>query len=144
MESIEKFSSLWDGSEPGWVVVHHSEDREVLHVVFADGGPSVSEVKALRSVVPDLAERAAAEVLALLRGKTEFGLGEFESSSAKVLCKQCKALGLRVASRGYEAISFSLINERSKACLLIEDSATSRDVAEEAMKRGLPIRHSVA
>ena len=94
--------------------------------------------------MPDLAERAAAEVLALLRGKTEFGLGEFESSSAKVLCKQCKALGLRVASRGYEAISFSLINERSKACLLIEDSATSRDVAEEAMKRGLPIRHSVA
>ncbi|WP_398496189.1 hypothetical protein [Variovorax sp.] len=113
MESIEEFSYLWDGSEPGWVVVHHSEDREVLQVVFADGGPSVSEVKALRSVVPDLAERAAAEVLALLRGKTEFGLDEFESSSAKVLCKQCKALGLRVAGRGYEAISFSLINVKA-------------------------------
>jgi hypothetical protein len=142
MKALEDFSALWNGSEPGWVVVRHTEDRVTLQVLFSSGGPAISEVKALRAVIPALARRPAAEVLATLKGKQEFSLPELESGAARKLRAQCEALGLRVASQGYQAVSYSLINEITKTFLLIEDAATCEAVAEEAVKRGLPVRYS--
>lgn len=142
MNATENFSRLWNGSEPGWVVVRHTEDREVLEVLLSSGTPFLAEVKALRTIVPILSEKPTAEVLATLKGKSKFSLGELESSAARKLRKQCETLGLRVASQGYQAVSHSLINELSKVYLLIEDAATNQAVAEEAIKQGLPLQHS--
>ena len=143
MKTSEDFSRLWNGSEPGWVVVRHTEDRERLQVVFANnGGPTVPEVKALRSVIPALAKQSASEVLANLRGTSELSLGEHESSAARKLRSQCEELGLRVNGQAHQAVSHSLINELLKVYLVIEDAATCSAIAEEAIKRGLPIRHS--
>ena len=144
MDSTENFAHLWNGSEPGWVVVRHTEDREKLQVVFAPSGPTMPEVKAIRSAVPALTDKATCEVLALLRGLPKFDLGDFESNAARTLRKKCEAVGLRVTSHAYQAVSDSLINELSKMYLLIEDDAKSKQVAEEAIKQGLPIRQSVA
>lgn len=142
MTTAEGFSHLWNGSEPGWVVVRHTEDREKLRVLFSKNGPTISEVKSLRTVIAVLGEKPAAEVLATLKGLPEFGLGELESSAARKLRTQCEARGLRVATQAYQVVSHSLINELSKVFLLIEDSATNEAVAEEAIKQGLPVRHS--
>ena len=142
MNAIENFTRLWSGSEPGWVVVRHTEDRELLEVVFHSSTASLQEVKALRTVVPALSEKPAAEVMAALKGKAKFSLGELESNAARSLRKQCETLGLRVVGQSYQAVSHSLINELSKAYLLIEDAATNQLVAEEAIKQGLPLRHS--
>ncbi|MBB5205378.1 hypothetical protein HNQ51_002697 [Inhella inkyongensis] len=143
MKATENYSRLWDGSEPGWVVVRHTEDREALHVVFSRSGPTMFEIKALRSVIPTLAEKRAIEVLASFKGMLEFSVGEFESSAARKLRRQFETAGLQVASKAYRVVSHSLINELSKVYLLIEDAAKSEEVAEEAIKQGLPIRHSV-
>lgn len=142
MNTTENFSRLWNGSEPGWVVVRQTEDREVLQVIFPSSTPTLLEVKALRAVLPALSEKPAADVLLALKGMSAFSLGELESSAARKLRKQCEKLGLQVVSQGYQAVSHSLINELSKVYLHIEDAATSQAVAEEAIKRGLPVRHS--
>jgi hypothetical protein len=142
MICIEDFSQVWNGSDPGWVVVRHVEDREVLQVVFASGTPSPHEMRSLRAVVPALSARPAAEVSASLKGKSEFSLGELESGVARKLRAKCEALGLRVASQGYQVVSHSLVNELSKARLLIEEAAIQQAVVNEAIRQGVPVRHS--
>jgi hypothetical protein len=136
MKAIENFSRLWNGSEPGWVVVRHTEDRETIRVLLSENGPTMPEVKALRTVAPAFSERPAAEVLAALRGKSEFSLGELESSAARKLHKQCETLGLQVASQGHQVVSHSIINELSKIYLLIEDAATNQAVPRRQSKWG--------
>jgi hypothetical protein len=142
MKIAESHSRLWNGLEPGWVVVRHTEDRARLRVMFSESGPTISEVKSLRAVIPSLAEKSAAMVLASLKEGTEFDLGDFESSAARRLRMECQAQGLRVADQEYQTVHHSLINELSKTFLLIEDTETNEAVAEEAIKRGLPVRHS--
>ena len=144
MKTVENFSHLWNGAEPGWVVVRHMEDREKLQVLFAISGPTLSEVKALRAVAPAFKDKPSGEVFAQLKGLPEFSLGEFESTAARKLRAQCEAHNLHVVSHAYQATSHSLINELSKIFLLIEDDAMSGAVTEEAIRQGLPIRHSVA
>jgi hypothetical protein len=142
MSTVEDFSHIWNGSEPGWVVIRHIEDREMLQVLFASNTPSMAEVKALRAVVPALSEKPAAEILATLKGRSEFCLGELEAGAARRLRAQCEAVGLRVVSQGFQAVSHSLVNEISKVFLLIEDFATNQAVADEVIKQGLTVRHS--
>jgi hypothetical protein len=136
--AFARFDHLWNGSEPGWVVVRHREDLEELDVGFSDNGPTTQELMLLRTVAPTL------EVVRLLKGARSFHLGTFESAPARRLRAQCESVGLRVASHGYTSTRYSLINEQTSRFLLIEDSATLRCVAEEAMSRGLPVRESAA
>lgn len=141
---LKAYSRLWDGSEPGWTVVRHTMDRERISVVFTQAGPTIADIKALRTVVPDLQAKTASAALADLKGRTEVLLGEFESRVARVLRKRCESAGLRVVSSPNPTTSDSLINEQSKMFLLIEDSSLSQAVAQEALRQGLPLRHSTA
>ena len=142
MNATTDFSRLWNGTEPGWVVVRHVEDRETLAVHFTSCTPSIPEVKALRTVAPARLGNPAAEVLASLKGKSVFSLGELESNAARRLREQCEAVGLQVVGQGHQAVRYRIINELTKVALLIENAATNRAVAEEAIKRGVPVRHS--
>ena len=142
MEDANHYARLWNGNEPGWVVVRHTEDRVKLHVEFSDDGPTIQELKALRLAVPRLAQQAATEVLRAVKGKPVYFLGELESGAARKLREQCESLGLRVAAHGHTATCYNLVNEQTNRFLLIEDSATLQAVAEEAIKQGLPVRHS--
>jgi len=141
---LKAYSRLWDGSEPGWTVVRHTEDRERISVVFAQAGPTIADLKALRTIVPDLQAKTASAALADLKGHAEVLLGEFESQAARVLRKRCESAGLRVVSIPHRTTRDSLVNEQSKRLLLIEDGSLSQAVAQEALKQGLPLRHSTA
>lgn len=139
---LKNYSRLWDGSEPGWTVVRHTEDRERITVVFAQEGATVAEMKALRSVDPSLQAKPAVTVLAELKGQTELSLGEFESRAARELRKRCETAGLRVVFSPCQAVNHCLINEQTKIFFLIEDHSIGEMVAEEAIRQGLPVRHS--
>lgn len=141
---LNAYSRLWDGSEPGWTVVRRTEDRERISIVFAQDGPTIADIKALRTVVPDLQAKTASAALADLKGHAEVLLGEFESQAARVLRKRCESAGLRVVSSPHRTTRDSLINEQLKKFLLIEDGPLSQAVAKEAIKQGLPLRHSTA
>ena len=112
-------SCPWDSGQSGWAYVKPSH----LKLFYGD-------------------DKAAA--LADLKGRAEVMLGEFESRVARVLRKRCESAGLRVVSSPNPTTSDSLINEQSKMFLLIEDSSLSQAVAQEALRQGLPLRHSTA
>jgi hypothetical protein len=142
--ALTQFARLWDGSESGWVVVRHTDDLEDLTISFSDGGPTSQELRSLRAVSPAMATKQAAEVVRDLKGKRSYFLWIFESSAARRLRSQCESHGLSVLSRSYRNTHYSLINELTSKYLLIEDEATRRSVAEEAISRGLLVRESTA
>ncbi len=139
-----RFEHLWNGSEPGWVVVRHREDLVDLNIGFSENGPTIQELMSLRTVAPALEVKPAADVVRMLKGAQSFHLGTFESAAARRMRSQCESVGLRVASRGYASTRYSLINEETSRLLLIEDSDMLSSVAEEAINRGLPVRESTS
>jgi hypothetical protein len=142
MNIADNYAHLWNGSEPGWVLVKHTEDKEELQVVFAATGPSVEQVKALRSALPQFGNQTASQVLTAIRGASTLHLGEFESSRAKQIRKQCESLGLQIEAKGYAVTRYSVVNERTSMYLLIEDEDQKQRVVKEALKNGLPVRQS--
>jgi hypothetical protein len=45
MDRLRDFKHIWDGTQPGWVVLRHTEDRERLKVMF-ELGASIHDLKA--------------------------------------------------------------------------------------------------
>lgn len=142
MDAPHPYEQLWNGSEPGWVVVRRTEDREELTVEFGSGGPTAGEVKALRALQSEYRSRPAGEFLASLRGKGNLLLGTFESREARSLKQRCTEGGLQVRAIGVQLVSLCLVNRLSSTFLLIEDDRENREVAEEAIRRGLPVEES--
>lgn len=138
---VEDYRFLWDGSEPGWVLVHVSRQTVKLSLVFGDKGPDLRQVKAIRKVVLAYAALPASEALASLRGKPSIDLGEFESREARSLARDCRDLGLVVEEEVIDHSGYSLFNERTKIRLRIEDDALARQVCEEARSRKLPVQY---
>ena len=139
---METYNYLWDGSEPGWVILRHTEDRVSLTVVFGNDGASVKDIMALRKVVPTLAQMSASEALHDLRGIKSFGLGEFDSVEWPALDKKCRELGLTPQKTGCQHTHDLLVNEKTGQTLIIEDATLAKQVIDEAIKRGLAIRYS--
>lgn len=144
MNAMRQFECLWDGSAPGWVVVRHEEDRERLEVLFANGGPTVREMKALRSIVPSLSSKVASEAFDTLRGVARFDLGEHESALARRMKRMCKGLDLNVSSQACPFVRYSIVNEQTDRQWLVEDPEILMAVVEAAISRGVPMRHSTA
>ena len=83
----------------------------------------------------------AAEVLACLRGKTSIDLGEFESREARLLARDCRKHGLVVQEQVIDRSGCTPFNEKTNACLVIENDTLRKQVCEEALKRGVSVRH---
>lgn len=66
----------------------------------------------------------------------------FESRAARELRKRCETAGLRAVFSPCQAVNHCLINEQTKIFFLIEDHSIGEMVAEEAIRQGLPLRHS--
>ncbi|MBC3919083.1 hypothetical protein H8L32_16450 [Undibacterium sp. CY18W] len=132
---------VWNGTEPGWVVHCHIRNLQCLEIVFTDTGPTLTDIKALRVVVPGFADKPPGEILALLRKAKRFPLGEHESSYARKLIQLCVAHGLQVDSNGGQLVLYRLVNQISKRDLMINDDISCL-VAEEAIRQGLRVIHS--
>lgn len=84
---------------------------------------------------------SASEALASLRGKTSIDLGEFESREARPLAEACRKLGLVVQEQAKDHSGYFPFNEKTNLRLVIEDEALGKQVCEEALARGLPVRY---
>ena len=142
MSAPSKHNYLWDGTEPGWAVLEHTRDEAEVSVAFAVHGPSLDEVKALRSVCASLKALPASDVLKQLRGLRSFSLGVHESSVARKLRLKCESVGLKVEVRLAQELRHSLINAVTKRFLLIEDEQARKAVVADALANGLRIVHS--
>lgn len=142
MSANAEYSYLWDGSEPGWVVLEHTRDEAEVLVAFGVDGPTLAEIKALRSVSAALKILPAADVFKQLRGLRAFSLGVHESRVSRKLQLDCQSMGLRVSALPAQQVQRSLINTLTKRFLLIEDDQTCKAVVADALANGLQIVHS--
>jgi len=120
MSANAEYSHLWDGTEPGWVVLEHTRDEAEVLVTFGVDGPTLAEIKALRSVSVALKILPAADVFKQLRGLRSFSLGVHESRVARKLLLDCQLMGLKVSDLPAQVVHRSLINTLTKRFLLIE------------------------
>ncbi|WP_061287636.1 hypothetical protein [Delftia tsuruhatensis] len=142
MSANAEYSCIWDGTEPGWVVLEHTRDEAEVLVAFGVDGPTLAEIKALRSVSAFLKTLPAADVLNQLRGLRSFSLGVHESRVARKLLLDCQSMGLKVSDLPAQEVHRSLINTLTKRFLLIEDEQACRAVVADAIANGLQIVHS--
>lgn len=142
MSTGSKHSYLWDGTEPGWAVLEHTRDEAEVLVTFGVGGPTLDEVKGLRSVCASLKTLPAADVLKQLRGLRLYSLGTLESRVARKLQLDCESMGLEVEVLPAQEVRRSLINTLTKRFLLIEDDQACKAVVADALANGLRIVHS--
>ncbi len=141
MTTVERYHYLWDGSESGWVLMRVNRQAVKLVLLFEGAGPDVREVKAIRSVVPAYALLSASEALEKLRGTSSIDLGEFDCREGRRIARACRKLSLEVQEEMQDRSGYLPFNENTKACLVIEDNVLSEQVCQEALSRGLRVRH---
>ncbi len=142
MSVTSKHSYLWDGTEPGWAVLEHVRDNAEVLVAFGVDGPTVAEVKALRSVSASFKALPAGDVLKQLKGLRSLSLGVHESSVARKLRLNCESAGLTVEAVPAHEVRRSLINTVTKRFLLIEDDQARAAIVADALANGIRIVHS--
>lgn len=142
METLLKsnYNRLWDGTEPGWVLLKIHRQTSTVAVLFGELGASPQEIQALRRVVPEFNVLPALQVIQQLRGCQRVDLGELDSREARKLIQGLRECGLRVEERAIERGSYLPFNEIQEKALLIEDDDELRKVTAEALKQGLPVR----
>lgn len=142
MSANAEYSYLWDGTEPGWVVLEHTRDEAEVLVAFGVDGPTLVEVKALRSVFTVLKTMPAADALKQLKGLRALSLGVHESRVARKLQLDCQSMGLKVSALPAQEVQRSLINTMTNGFLWIEDEKANRAVVADALANGLRVVHS--
>lgn len=138
---MTSYSFLWDGTEKGWVLLHISRWMSVLTVAFDDNGPSPKEIQALRRAVPSIGVVPASEAVSRFAGRKGAVLGEFEDREARRIAKELQDHGVQVQHRAIDRSGYLPFNELNQHAMVIEDDIVSRDVTDEALRRGVPVRH---
>lgn len=141
MNDIERYSYLWDGTQPGWTLTRVHRQAVSLTIHFGDRGPMLAEVKAIRAIIPAYNNRSAAEVLGELRGKPKLELGTFEIREGRHISKLCHHHGLTIEENVQDQSGYLPINELTNIALVIEDDPLLVAVSEEALRRGVPVKH---
>lgn len=137
---MSNYSHLWDGTEPGWVLLQVHRQTSTLAVLFEEPGATLLEIQALRRVVPEFTALPAQQAVLQLRGRWRIDLGEMESREARRLIERLRDCGLCVEEQALDRSGYLPFNEVSKMALLIEDEVESRAVAAEALRQGIPVR----
>lgn len=141
MEAAERYKYLWDGSEPGWVLIRMNRETTLLTVEFQSDSPSPSEIKTLREVVPSFRCLSATEAFTRLRGTKFSEIGEFESREAQQITKACRLRGMKLLERVIDHSDYLPFNENRKSGLIIDDNELCKKVCELAIRNGVPVKH---
>lgn len=141
-ETLSQFAYLWDGSDPGWVVHGHYQHQSAVRILLPEHGIDLHFLKTLRKLFPDIAHESPGELRARLDMAGCFDCGIMESRDVHALQRKCAEAGIIMASEDRSLITHRLVNERRNTALPIEDAALAFLLGEEALRRGLPSRHS--
>lgn len=140
MDDIQRYSYLWDGSQPGWTLVRMSRQEVSLALLFVCGEPTLAEVKAVRSVVPAYKGQPTGNVLKSLKGVPRLELGTFGVREGNSLSALCREHGLVVEECFHDRTSYLPVNDITNRILAIEDNMINKAVQEEALRRGVPVK----
>lgn len=138
-DDVARFDRLWDGSEPGWVVRVHHDDATTISIPLPTEGMTPAYFKAVRSLLPEYSAISTSEFRARLLASGGIETKALDGSVAYSLHLACIRAGLKAERRVRATTSYLLVNEHTQACLIIEDDDLNRRVAEEAIRRGLPV-----
>lgn len=141
MSATDKYKYLWDGSEPGWVLIYIYRQRTSVSLRFNSSGPSLQDIKNLRAIMSAYSELSVVEALAKFRGKELLSLGEFESKEGLRISEACRDRGFAVEVVVEDISGYLPVNELADIALLIEDDEVRREVCAEALRFGLPVKH---
>lgn len=141
-ELFSKYAYLWDGSDPGWAVDEHIENRSHVRILLPENGIDARFLNALRRMFPQLAHDAPPALRSRLEATGGFDCGTMDNTNAYALRRKCLAAGLRFDSEDRTLIRHFFINERRNAVLFIDDAMLAIRVGAEAIRRGLPSRIS--
>lgn len=61
MKNLVDYSYLWDSTDDGWVLLYINRDVLLLTVKFSAEGPSLKEVAALRTAIPEFRSMSPAK-----------------------------------------------------------------------------------
>jgi hypothetical protein len=141
MKNLVDYSYLWNSTDDGWVLLCINRDVLLLTVKFSAEGPSLKEVAALRTAIPEFRSMSPGKAFAALKGKTEVSLGQFESKEGRHLVERCKACGLVLDTVSKNQSGYLPFNEKTNMTLLIEDNWLAEQVYREALAHGIRVRH---
>ena len=141
-DDLAQFDYLWNGSEPGWAVRVHHDDIATIWIPLPADGITPAFFKAVRSVLPEYSAMSTSEFRTRLLANDGIETAELDGYDAYDLHLTCTRAGLEAERRVRETTSYLLINEEMKIVKIIEDDALNRRVAQEAIRRGLPVIES--
>jgi hypothetical protein len=141
-ETLAKYAYLWDGSDPGWVVRGHYQHQQAVRILLPEQGVDSHFLKTLRGLLPGMAHESPGSLRARLIATGCLDCGILESRDVHDLRQKCAKAGLRMETRDRSLIRHWLVNERRNSTLHIEDDALVFMLGEEALRRGVPSRHS--
>lgn len=141
MADPEDYSYLWNGSQPGWVLLRINRQTISVTINFAAHGATLRQVAAVRAVVASFSAMRPSEALAALKGKRSLTLGPFDSKDGRLLADACVRSGLTVKSAAIDASGYLPFNDQSQQCLIIEDDDLAELVAQKAIAQGVSVRH---
>lgn len=141
MTSLESYSFLWDGTQPGWVILRINRQAISIEVCFAIGGPTLREVAAMRKAVPSFSAMPPSDAFAALKGRSRVNLGSFEGRVARRLCESCRMHGLVVEQAVADRSGQIPFNEISNQSLVIEDDLLAERICQRAIAQGIRVKH---
>lgn len=137
MTMLDEYTYLWDGTQPGWVLLQSNLELVDPVLLFPPGGPSLEMVAYVRKVLPEFADLSSAQVYAELKGKQRVPLERCSAERASALVE---LLGIQGISLDLFPIPSGYLpaNRISGSALIIEDNDEARAVCAEALRRGVP------
>ena len=141
MKALQDYAYIWDGTQQGWVLLRTNRQSMALTVTFGEGGPNLKDVAAMRSAVAKLGAMRPSDAFAALKGMAAFQLGTFASEEGRRLQSKCSKQGLNVTTEHVDLSSYLLFNVATNRALLIEDECLAEQVHQEALARGVLVKH---
>lgn len=141
MTTPADYAYLWRNPHDGWVLLRINRHVLSLTVKFSAEGPTLREVAAMRSAVPEFGAMPPAAAFAALKGRSEVPLGHFESKQGRHLSEKCEAHGLMLETVAKDQSGYLPFNEKTGMSLVIEDNALAEQVCREALAHGISVKH---
>lgn len=141
MKALQDFAYVWNGTQQGWVLLRTNRQSMSLTVTFGEGGPNLKDVAAMRSAVAKFGAMPPSDAFAALKGQAAVALGTFASEEGRRLKNKCSQHGLNIMTEPVDLSSYLLFNVVTNRALLIEDEFLAEQVHQEALARGILVKH---
>lgn len=137
--SIEQFSYLWDGSEPGWELQHINRVEWSLEFSFSKTGPKKEDVVKLHKLLPELKSLKLSDVSRTLKNQGSYSTTErFGCIEARRICAEAYQLDLMVRKHEEQVGDYLPVSKDGHA-LLIEDDELANKVYKKMIEAGVKV-----